>query len=311
MSTRGLPVEADDLLITTGSQQALGLIAMTLLNPGDVVLVEDPTYLAALQAFQLADLRPVAIPCDEDGPIPDALIETARTHGAKVAYLIPTFQNPTGPHDVRRAAPGHRRGRRGGQPVAGRGRPVQRAAARRRAGRPARGAARRARPHDRHPDAVQGPLAGPADRVRACAGGAARPARGRQAGRRPAHLDRRPDGRGAVAGEPRPRRRTSQNLGAHYRPRRDALLAGLQEHLPGGLALDAPRGRPVHLDRAAGRLRRRERARPRDRARRRVRPRPVLLRGRAAARDAAGVLRHGDPAELHEGAARLGAAIAG
>ena len=78
MSTRGLPVEADDLLITTGSQQALGLIAMTLLNPGDVVLVEDPTYLAALQAFQLADLRPVAIPCDEDGPIPDALIETAR-----------------------------------------------------------------------------------------------------------------------------------------------------------------------------------------------------------------------------------------
>ena len=57
MSTRGLPVEADDLLITTGSQQALGLIAMRLLNPGDVVLVEDPTYLAALQAFQLADLR--------------------------------------------------------------------------------------------------------------------------------------------------------------------------------------------------------------------------------------------------------------
>ena len=70
MSTRGLPVEADDLLITTGSQQALGLIAMALLNPGDVVLVEDPTYLAALQAFQLADLRPVAIPCDEDGPDP-------------------------------------------------------------------------------------------------------------------------------------------------------------------------------------------------------------------------------------------------
>ena len=81
------PVEADDLLITTGSQQALGLIAMTLLNPGDVVLVEDPTYLAALQAFQLADLRPVAIPCDEDGPIPDALIETAR---ARTAPRSPT-----------------------------------------------------------------------------------------------------------------------------------------------------------------------------------------------------------------------------
>jgi 2-aminoadipate transaminase len=96
MSTRGLDVAPDDLLITTGSQQALGLVAAALLDPGDVVLVEDPTYLAALQAFQLADLRSVAIPCDEDGPLPDALAETAKAHGAKVAYLIPTFQNPTG-----------------------------------------------------------------------------------------------------------------------------------------------------------------------------------------------------------------------
>lgn len=96
MGRRGLPVDADDLLITTGSQQALGLIASALLNPGDVVLVEDPTYLAALQAFQLADLRCVPIPCDEHGPDPEALLEVARRHGAKVAYLIPTFQNPTG-----------------------------------------------------------------------------------------------------------------------------------------------------------------------------------------------------------------------
>ncbi len=96
MSTCGLPVEADELLITTGSQQALGLVAAALLNPGDAVLVEDPTYLAALQTFGLADLRPIAIGGDEHGPDPDALIETARAHGAKVAYLIPTFQNPTG-----------------------------------------------------------------------------------------------------------------------------------------------------------------------------------------------------------------------
>ena len=67
-----------------------------MLDPGDDVLVEDPTYLAALQAFQLADLRAVAVPCDDDGPDPDALIERARATGAKVAYLIPTFQNPTG-----------------------------------------------------------------------------------------------------------------------------------------------------------------------------------------------------------------------
>src|ERR1700754_3247198 len=95
MSTRGLAVEADELLITTGSQQALGLIASALLDPGDVVLVEDPTYLAALQAFQLADLRVEPVPCDEHGPLPDALVEVARETGAKVAYFIPTFQNPT------------------------------------------------------------------------------------------------------------------------------------------------------------------------------------------------------------------------
>src|SRR3954469_15417517 len=96
MSRRGLPVEADDLLITTGSQQALGLIASALLDPGDTILVEDPTYLAALQVFQLADVNAVPIACDDDGPRPEALVEAARRHGAKVAYLIPTFQNPTG-----------------------------------------------------------------------------------------------------------------------------------------------------------------------------------------------------------------------
>jgi 2-aminoadipate transaminase len=96
MSRRGLEVTGEDLLITTGSQQALGLIASALLNPGDVVLVEDPTYLAALQAFQLADVNAVPIPCDEHGPDPDALLAIARERGAKVAYLIPTFQNPTG-----------------------------------------------------------------------------------------------------------------------------------------------------------------------------------------------------------------------
>ena len=96
MARRGLTVEADDLLITTGSQQALGLIASALSDPGDAILVEEPTYLAALQAFQLADLRALPVPCDEDGPLPDALVEAARTSGAKAAYLIPTFQNPTG-----------------------------------------------------------------------------------------------------------------------------------------------------------------------------------------------------------------------
>src|SRR3954465_13145986 len=96
MSRRGLPVHADELLVTTGSQQALGLIASALLDPGDAVLVEDPTYLAALQSFGLADARPLALPSDAEGPEPAALVELAREHRAKAVYLIPTFQNPTG-----------------------------------------------------------------------------------------------------------------------------------------------------------------------------------------------------------------------
>jgi 2-aminoadipate transaminase len=92
----GLPTGADELLVTTGSQQALGLVAAAVLDPGDVVLVEDPTYLAALQSFALAEARAVPIPSDADGPDPEALAALARRHRAKVAYLIPTFQNPTG-----------------------------------------------------------------------------------------------------------------------------------------------------------------------------------------------------------------------
>src|SRR4051812_41615697 len=96
MGTRGLRAIGHDVLITTGSQQALGLIASVLCDPGDTILVEDPTYLAALQTFQLADVNAVAIESDEHGPDPAALIRRAGETGAKAAYLIPTFQNPTG-----------------------------------------------------------------------------------------------------------------------------------------------------------------------------------------------------------------------
>jgi 2-aminoadipate transaminase len=96
MGTRGLEATGDDILITTGSQQALGLIASALCDPGDTILVEDPTYLAALQTFQLADVDAVPIDSDAEGPDPDALLRRARETGAKAAYLIPTFQNPTG-----------------------------------------------------------------------------------------------------------------------------------------------------------------------------------------------------------------------
>jgi 2-aminoadipate transaminase len=93
---RGLPADADELLVTTGSQQAIGLVASVLLDPGDAVLVENPSYLAALQCFSFAGARLVAVPCDDDGLDPDALPELIERHAPKFLYLVPTFQNPTG-----------------------------------------------------------------------------------------------------------------------------------------------------------------------------------------------------------------------
>ncbi|MGW2818526.1 aminotransferase-like domain-containing protein [Streptomyces sp. NPDC001415] len=96
LSGRGLATHADDLLITTGSQQGLTLLAAALIEPGDVVLVEDPCYLAALQAFGFAGARIIPVPCDEDGPDPDALDELVARERPKLFYCVPTFQNPTG-----------------------------------------------------------------------------------------------------------------------------------------------------------------------------------------------------------------------
>jgi DNA-binding transcriptional MocR family regulator len=96
LTARGLPTEADDVLITSGSQQALTLIAAVLIEPGDRVLVEEPSYLAALQSLALAGAVAVPVPCDDDGLDPDALRELIATHRPKLLYTVPTFHNPTG-----------------------------------------------------------------------------------------------------------------------------------------------------------------------------------------------------------------------
>ncbi len=96
MTARGLPTAAADLLVTTGSQQALTLVATALLDPGAVVAVEDPTYLAALQCFSLAGARVVPVPSDEHGIDPDALADVVARERPTLLYLVPTFANPTG-----------------------------------------------------------------------------------------------------------------------------------------------------------------------------------------------------------------------
>ncbi|WP_309116090.1 PLP-dependent aminotransferase family protein [Saccharothrix sp.] len=96
LTARGLPTDAADLLVTTGSQQALTLLVTALLEPGAVVAVEEPTYLAALQAFQLAGARVVPVAGDEHGMDPAALAEVVERERPELLYLVPTFANPTG-----------------------------------------------------------------------------------------------------------------------------------------------------------------------------------------------------------------------
>ena len=96
LTGRGLESAADDLLITTGSQQALTLVAAVLLEPGDRVLVEEPSYLAALQCFALAGVQAIPVPCDDGGLDPDALDALITQHRPTLLYTVPTFHNPTG-----------------------------------------------------------------------------------------------------------------------------------------------------------------------------------------------------------------------
>jgi 2-aminoadipate transaminase len=96
MSTRGVDCGIDDILVTTGSQQAIDLIGKILLDPGDVILTENPTYLAAIQSFQCFQARFQPVPTDADGIIPEAVDELAGHRHCRFLYVIPNFQNPTG-----------------------------------------------------------------------------------------------------------------------------------------------------------------------------------------------------------------------
>ncbi len=88
-------VTADNVLITSGSQQALDLLGKIFINHGDRILVEAPTYLGALQAWNAYGAEYVPVESDQDGMRTDALEEALRT-GPKFIYVLPNFQNPTG-----------------------------------------------------------------------------------------------------------------------------------------------------------------------------------------------------------------------
>lgn len=95
MARYGIKAKAENVLITSGSQQALDLIGKLLINSGDRVLVEAPTYLGALQAFHVYGAQFVSVPIDDEGLCPDQLESSLRLR-PKFMYILPNFQNPAG-----------------------------------------------------------------------------------------------------------------------------------------------------------------------------------------------------------------------
>lgn len=96
LCARGIAATPENVVVVSGSQQGIDLTARVLLNPGATVLVENPSYLAALQAFAAYEVDVVALPGDAEGLRTDLLEDAIREHRPSLLYVVPEFQNPRG-----------------------------------------------------------------------------------------------------------------------------------------------------------------------------------------------------------------------
>jgi len=96
LRSRGIRATPEEILVTSGGQQGLNVLARAFLTPGDVVLTESPTYPGAFLTFRWAGADVVGVPVDHDGVRVDALEEGLARYRPKLVYLIPAYQNPTG-----------------------------------------------------------------------------------------------------------------------------------------------------------------------------------------------------------------------
>ncbi len=96
LKEKGIHTAHENILITTGSQQAIDLFAKVFISPGDTVLIENPAYLAALQSFHLYEANVIPVQSDSNGMLPDDLEQKIIAFHPKFIYVVPTFSNPQG-----------------------------------------------------------------------------------------------------------------------------------------------------------------------------------------------------------------------
>ncbi len=96
LAPKGVTADPSNILITSGGLEGINLLCQLFIDPGDVILVESPTFVHCVEIFEMFQAKCVSVAMDENGMVPEDLEEKIRRYSPKMAYLIPTFHNPTG-----------------------------------------------------------------------------------------------------------------------------------------------------------------------------------------------------------------------
>ena len=96
LEPKGVHAEADDIMIVNGGLETMNLLCQVVIDPGDVILVESPSFVHCIEIFEMFQAHCVAVETDEDGIVPDDAERKMKEYHPKMVYVIPTFHNPTG-----------------------------------------------------------------------------------------------------------------------------------------------------------------------------------------------------------------------
>lgn len=96
LAPKGIDAKAENIMITSGGLEGINLLCQLFIDPGDVILVESPTFVHCVEIFEMFQAKCISVAMDENGMIPEDLEEKIRRYDPKVVYVIPTFHNPTG-----------------------------------------------------------------------------------------------------------------------------------------------------------------------------------------------------------------------